>query len=216
VDQAALVGDGQTAGDLGDDGGGPWQRQRALLADQRLQVASLDVAHGAVQQSVLLAGVVDGDDVRVVDRRRQPGLTNEPLAECVVLGQVGAQHLERDLVAEPHVLRPVDHAHAAPAEHPLDAVGGELRSDARHLADANGTAGPAQIRRVTSMVAHPILSAPQAVARSPGDQARAQHNAVAPRPEAVACEHTPGRSEVSTVTLTGIGPRWRRRPPPRP
>ena len=118
------------------------KRQRAFLADQRLQIGPLDVSHRDVQQTVVLARVVDRDDVRVVDRGRQPRLSDEPLAEGVVLGEVGAQHLERHLVPEPHVVGPVDHAHAAPPEHALDPVGGELRADARHLADATAPPGP--------------------------------------------------------------------------
>ena len=53
---------------------------------------------------------------------------------------LGVQHLDRDPLAHEHVLGPVDRAHAALAEQPLDAVA--LGQDLAHEARApEGTAG---------------------------------------------------------------------------
>ena len=49
----------------------------------------------------------------------------EPLAEGVVGGEVGGDHLQRDDVVERQVGRPVDDAHPAAAGDPLDPVAGE-------------------------------------------------------------------------------------------
>ena len=43
------------------------ERERPFLLDQRPEVATLDVAHRDVQMALGLAGVVDRDDVRVVE-----------------------------------------------------------------------------------------------------------------------------------------------------
>ena len=154
VDEAALVRDAQPARDLRDDVGRPSQRQRALLPDQRLQVGAGDVSHRDVEEAVLLARVVDRDDVRVVDRRRETRLAHEPLAKGVVLRELGAQHLERDLVPEAHVVGPEDDAHAAAPEHSLDAIRGEVRAHAGHVADARRGAGTGRVGRLMSMISH--------------------------------------------------------------
>src|SRR3712207_8358380 len=45
------------------------------------EVAALHVAHRDVQQAVVLARVVDGDDVRMVDRGGRARLAHEAIAE---------------------------------------------------------------------------------------------------------------------------------------
>ena len=68
----------ERVGDLRED------RQRALAArarrsrsQQRLEVAARDEAHRQEEPPVVLARLVDRDDVRVVERRRQPRLLEE-------------------------------------------------------------------------------------------------------------------------------------------
>ena len=56
----------------------------------------------------------------VVDRGREPRLAHEPLPERVVLGEIGAQDLEGDLVPEAHVVGAEHDAHPATTEHALD------------------------------------------------------------------------------------------------
>ena len=66
----------------------------------------------------------------MVDRGGEPRLAQEALAEALVLGELGSEHLERDLAPERTVLGPVDDAHPAPPEQGLDPVAGELGADA--------------------------------------------------------------------------------------
>ena len=70
----------------------------------------------------VLAGVVDGDDARVVQRGRGLRLAAEPGLEGGVARQVGAQHLDRDGAAQPRVASPVHLGHAAAAEQLTDLV----------------------------------------------------------------------------------------------
>jgi hypothetical protein len=100
--------------------------EAALLAEQRVQVGPADVAHHQVQRAVVVAGRVDRDHVRVVDRRGHPPLALEALAELAVAGPVGRQQLQRDGPAEAQLGRAVDHAHAAAAGDRFDAAAGEL------------------------------------------------------------------------------------------
>ena len=86
----------------------------------------VDVAHRDVQLARDLAGVVDRDDVRVVDRGGQPGLAQEALAEALVLRELGREDLQRDRPFEREVVGAVDDPHPAPADQRLDPVAGEL------------------------------------------------------------------------------------------
>ena len=61
------------------------------------------------------------EDVRMVEPRRDPDLAQEPLG-AEDGGQVGAQHLERDLAVVLQVAREVDGRHAARADLALDRV----------------------------------------------------------------------------------------------
>ena len=72
---------------------------------------ALDVLHGDVAGPLLDAHLVDLARVLVVDARLGPRLAQQP-RRAVVL----EEDLERDLPAEPPVLRPVDGAHPAAAE----------------------------------------------------------------------------------------------------
>jgi hypothetical protein len=47
----------------------------------------------------------------VVERGREPGLADEPLAESFVLGELRREHVERDLALQPVVLGEVHDAH---------------------------------------------------------------------------------------------------------
>ena len=59
-------------------------------------------------RAVVVAPVVDRDDVGVVEGRRRLRLGPEAAEEGVVLGQRRVQHLHRDAPAEPHVVGQVD------------------------------------------------------------------------------------------------------------
>jgi hypothetical protein len=58
----------------------------------------------------------------VVERRRDARLAQEAPPETVVVRQLGREQLERDVAAEPRVVRAVDDAHPAAAEQRVDAV----------------------------------------------------------------------------------------------
>ncbi len=98
----------------------------ALVRDQLAQVGVLDVAHRDEELAVLLARVVDRQDVRLVERGSGPRLALEALAEVRVVGVLARDQLERDDAAEREVGGAVDDAHAAPPRDFLDSVSGEL------------------------------------------------------------------------------------------
>ena len=126
VDQADGVGGVEGGADLERDRRGARGRHGALAREQVLEVGALHVAHHQVQVTALLARGVDRDDVRVVDRRRDPRLALEALAEARVPRPVGGDQLEGDRAPQRELGRPVDDAHAAAAGDRLDAAAGEL------------------------------------------------------------------------------------------
>ena len=63
----------------------------------------------------------------MVEARREPRLPHEALAERLVVGEPGRQHLERDRTLEPRIERPEDLPHPAASDQPLDRVAGDDR-----------------------------------------------------------------------------------------
>ena len=90
-------------------GSGPRARRAASVSP------SSNSMHQIVD-AVLAADVVQGADVRVVQRSRSPGLALEPCAELGVAGQCPAQDLHRDAAIQARVARPIHLAHATRAE----------------------------------------------------------------------------------------------------
>ncbi len=69
------------------------------------------------------ADVVDGGDVRMVQRRGRAGFLLEARQPLGIRRELLRQDLDRDLAAEPRVAGQPDLAHAAGAELLLDLVG---------------------------------------------------------------------------------------------
>ena len=125
VHEAGGVGDVERCGDLGDDRGRAPRGQRAVVLDERVQVAARDVAHDDVQRAALFARRVDRHDVGVVDRGGHPRLAREALAELGVACALGGDDLQRDGTLEVELHGAVDDAHAAAGDDALDAAAAE-------------------------------------------------------------------------------------------
>ena len=83
---------------------------------------AVDVLHDDVRRAVVLARVVDLDDVGVGEPGGEARLTDEAVAEDRVVGEVAGEHLDRHRPLELVVPREVDDGHAAAAEDVCDAV----------------------------------------------------------------------------------------------
>jgi hypothetical protein len=83
VDEPMGVRRIQGARDLADDGRRADGIELSPGADGLLQVGALDVPHRDEEHVLDLVRVVDRNDVRVVERGREPGLTQEPVAESL-------------------------------------------------------------------------------------------------------------------------------------
>ena len=108
----------EATGEMND--GDPARRQGPADPEHPLQGVARHEAHRDVLHAVGLAGRVDRDDVRVVDRRDGAGLADEPRPQRLVADQ----QLQRHDPVEPLVAGPVDRRHAAHADQLLDDVPG--------------------------------------------------------------------------------------------
>ncbi|SLD83683.1 Uncharacterised protein [Mycobacteroides abscessus subsp. massiliense] len=115
-----LVAEVECLARVRDDFDGPADRHGAVVLDDVTQGDAVDVLHHDVGQrpgrGLGLAGVVDGDDRGVIQGGGVLGLPTETEIEAGVPGQVGAQHLDRDVAVQPQVACQVDLGHAAIAE----------------------------------------------------------------------------------------------------
>ncbi len=132
VDQVVGVGGVERGGHLGEDLVRLADRQRPPVVDEPAHVEAVDVAHGDVEDAVGVGvGLVDRDDVGVLDAGDRPGLQDEALPEPVVDAQHRVEDLQRHPAAQPRVECQVDDGHAALADDVLDVVPGHLLADER-------------------------------------------------------------------------------------
>ena len=114
----------ERVGHLGDHVHGARGGQRAAL-DEVGEVAAVDEAHVDEELAVDLAVVVDRDDVRVGELRRQRRLALEPAAVLLVGGQLPQEALQRDEPLTARVVGAVDLAHATAPDQGVEPVGPE-------------------------------------------------------------------------------------------
>ncbi len=93
--------------DVAADPGGLGDGQQGAPVEHRPEAAALEQLEHH-ERHVVLAPVVDRDDVGVAQRRRQLGLGPEAPEERGVVGERRVQHLDRDAPAQPLVVGDVD------------------------------------------------------------------------------------------------------------
>ncbi len=98
-----------------------FDRELPLAAEPVAQALALDQRHGEPEPAGGLAGVEDGQDVRMLEPRGELDLAEEAL-RAERIGELGVEHLERHRAVVPHVLREPDRSHAAAAELALEGV----------------------------------------------------------------------------------------------
>jgi hypothetical protein len=101
-------------------------RERQPLRRQVTQRRSFDQLHRDVAVGADDPGLVDGDDVGVVERRGQRGFPQQAVERRVILGHHAPDDFQRDFAAEPRIERAIHLAHASGAEVDPDFIGPEL------------------------------------------------------------------------------------------
>ena len=122
---AGLVGPRQGPRHLDGDPPGLVHRQRPAR-QPLLEGLALVIGHHDVEPAVVLADVVDGADVRIVEGRGGARLAQEAVLGGAVPAVLGRQQLDRHPAPQPGVLGLIDHAHAAGADLTDQPIGPEL------------------------------------------------------------------------------------------
>ncbi len=125
VDQSARVRRRQARRDLPADTQDLGQRRHFRVLEPALQRLALEQGHGEVGNAVVLADLIDGDNVIVLDGGGGAGLAEETLAAGRIAGHRAAHDLERDGALQLRVLGREHDAHAAGAKYLEDAIGTE-------------------------------------------------------------------------------------------
>ena len=126
MDEPTLVRCVECVGDLVDEPECALRVEGTLAGDQLSEVVALDVPHREVQLPVGVAGGVDRDDVRVIERGGDLRLAEEPVAEAIALRELRHEELEGHLAPEASVLGTVDRSHSPSPEQRLQPEAGDL------------------------------------------------------------------------------------------
>ncbi len=94
------VGMVECGGHIAGDGEGPVHRELALPLQRLPQRLAPDVGQDVPQQAVVLAGVYQGEDVRMIELGCQPDLGQEAFP-AEDRGQLGAEQLQSNLAVVP-------------------------------------------------------------------------------------------------------------------
>ena len=116
VHQPGAVGAAERVGHVRGDLRGPVGAERSGGSQHVGHAAAHDVLHDDVVGALLLAPVVDADDVGVVEVGGGLRLPAETLHEARVVGELREQDLDRHLPVERSVSGQVDVGHAAPRD----------------------------------------------------------------------------------------------------
>ena len=121
--------------------------------DAMLQRRPVEELHDEERAAVLLADIVDGADVGVIQRRRGARLAAESGQGLGIVGEVRRQELQRDEALQPRILGFVDDAHSAAAQLLGDAVVRDGLTDqrSRQLSEVSSRGASASARAATSI-----------------------------------------------------------------
>ncbi len=115
VDDSAAVSGVERVGDLDRDVDRSIDIERLLLYDMSQRVA-LEQLHDDELPPGVLADVVHGADVRVVEGRGGARLALEPFGRGAIRGQRGRKELDGDRTSEANVFPSIDDTHPAAAQ----------------------------------------------------------------------------------------------------
>jgi len=118
----------ERVGDLRGQVGGGLQRDALRVLEHLLQRAALEQLHRDISDAVLLAHVVDDDDVGVIEPAGGARFAQEALPHLGhhLLRQIGKQRLQRDLALDQRVDGAEHRAHRAASQLSQDPVTAKL------------------------------------------------------------------------------------------
>ena len=121
VDYAGAMSGVERVGDFDADFEKAIEFERAA-GDDVLECRAVEKFHGDEGAAVIFTDVVDGADIRVIERGGGAGFTLEPIERLGIVSEIVGKKFESDEAAEASVFSFVDDAHSAAAEFFDDAV----------------------------------------------------------------------------------------------
>jgi hypothetical protein len=121
VHRAVAVGEVKGERPLAGEPHGVWDGELALPAEPIPEALALDVGHGEPQPTAGLAGIVDREDVGLLEAGGEPDLSKEALG-AEAKSQLGVEHLEGDRPVVAEIAGQPDSSHAPAAELALERV----------------------------------------------------------------------------------------------
>jgi len=121
MNDAPVMGSGETVGDVGSDLQYFPHRQRAVI-ESHAQGLALEQLRDGVSDAIVLSEIVQSQDVRMRKRGHSPGLALEPRSRRLVGGETRGEDLDGHLASERRVRGAIHLAHPAFAELGLDPV----------------------------------------------------------------------------------------------
>ncbi len=131
VDDPPRVRGREPLGDLRGESEQPSRRQGTAVQGLA-EALPFHELHHDVRDAPFASDVVDGDDVRMAERRRRARLELEAAQTLRIRREVLGEDLQRDVAFEPGVTRAVDLAHSARAERRDDLVRTEVEAAREH------------------------------------------------------------------------------------
>ncbi|OBA68418.1 hypothetical protein A5633_25765 [Mycolicibacterium elephantis] len=107
---------------------GRWHSMSIALPHKPSSIVALDEIHCDPELTLVLASIVDGDDVGVPQGGSNIGLTREPLTKFRIGAHILRKNLERFQTRQPRMFCEVHLAHSPCTQQADDAVASKLRS----------------------------------------------------------------------------------------
>src|SRR5437667_147207 len=104
------------------------ERDEYFLFDHRSQVFAVHEFHGDEGLFSILAHIVNGDDIWMLQSGCGPGLAKKTRAQFLVNLATGGHHLNGGLALENGIESQVHHTHSSPAECALNLISSDLFS----------------------------------------------------------------------------------------
>ena len=127
MDDALPMGLIEGIGDFDGVLNGLFDRKGSFL-QAHFERLAFEVLHDEKGHAILLADVVEGADVRMLERGNRPRLALEPFLELWMPGAILGKDFDRDDAIEPRVARAIHLAHAARADAGNDFVSAETNA----------------------------------------------------------------------------------------
>jgi hypothetical protein len=129
MDETGLVGSGQSAANIGDDGGGPLPGKSAIRLQNSQSAAPADQFHDQEVGIVVLGDIEDFHQVGMIELGGRPRFPEKTLQDSRIAGHAFGNQFQGHSPWHYEILGFINHPHAAFAEPAQDAISAQRGSN---------------------------------------------------------------------------------------